>query len=46
MQYRVLVRTPNGSTVWVPMTANSIVECQQLAYSQYERARVLQIVNV
>jgi|LauGreDrversion4_2_1035121.scaffolds.fasta_scaffold3183146_1 hypothetical protein len=45
MQYRVLVRLANGSTVWVPLTANSIGQAQQLAQAQYERNRVLQVIT-
>lgn len=44
-EYRVLVRLPNGSQVWTVVHAGNIGQARSLAEAQYEKNRVLQVVN-
>jgi hypothetical protein len=44
-QYKVLVRLPNSSTVWVFLSAQNIGQARQLAESQYSAQTVLQVIT-
>ena len=44
-QYKVLIRLPNSSTVWVYLSAQDIGQARQLAESQYSAQSVLQVVT-